>query len=441
MGPVISLLATALLGALGQGVPQTDQLPRAETASGFQSLENGLRYRVVQLVGSRHECLALVFRIGQDRDPQGQTGLAEVVGAALRLAQQGEAERERFHVVVKGAFTQLWTTAPVTEVDRRMEFLGRLLGGTLALDDDLLARAIAIAVLQADNEAMIFPGPVLRQRAKRALLAGLPQGRQSAGIPAEIQNLTPERVRERLGSSYRPGHGILVALGGMDEADLAEHIAALAALPPGELDTPPDAVHDPLSPPEAVTTSSRVDAPFVSAALRAPLHSSPDFLPFLLALEVLRARAGLAFRTYRGGESLARFHFVEHNYMDGDRLALVNRRGENNDSLEDVEAEVAQFLLVLRDNEPTQRDVKAAALAVSLRVSLPPYDARLLLPMLEQPDLLMPRALALGMYELWGWPTDLRAAIEAVPLAAVRQAIADHFAPENVHWFALVPGD
>ena len=118
----------------------------------------------------------------------------------------------------------------------------------------------------------------------------------------------------------------------------------------------------------------------------------------------------------------------------------MNRRGENNDSLEDVEAEVAQFLLVLRDNEPTQRDVKAAALAVSLRLSLPPYDARLLLPMLEQPDLLMPRALALAMYELWGWPADLRAAIEAVPLAAVRQAIADHFAPEKVHWFALVPG-
>ena len=433
-----AVLVTSLLGALV--LPQVEPAAQLETGAAFQSLENGLRYGEVYLPGSRPECLVLVFRVGQDRDPQGQTGLAEVVGAALVLAQQGQPARERFQVVVKGAFTQLWTTAPVAEVARRMEFLGRLLGGALSLDDDLLHRAIAMAALQADDESMIFPGPVLRQRAKRAVLAGTPQGRQSDGIPAEIQNLTPEQVRERLGSSYRPRQGILVALGGMGGGELAEHIAALAALPPGELHEPLDAVHDPLPPPEAVTISRRVDAPFVSAALRAPWHSSPDFLPFLLALEVLRARAGLAFRTYRGGESLARFHFVEHNYMDGDRLALVNRRGENNDSLADVEAEVAQFLLVLRDNEPTQRDVNAAALAVALRLSLPPYDSRLLPPMLEQPDLLMPRALALCMYELWGWPTDLRAAIEAVPLAAVRQAIADHFAPESVHWFALVPG-
>jgi hypothetical protein len=188
-----------------------------------------------------------------------------------------------------------------------------------------------------------------------------------------------------------------------------------------------------------VTTSRRVDAPFVSAALPVPWHTSPDFLPFLLALEVLRTRAGLAFRNYRGGESRARFHFVEHSYMDGDRLALVNRRGENNNSLEDVEAEVAQLLVVLRDNEPSQRDVNAAALAIALPLALPPYDDRLLLPMVEEPDLLMPRALALGMYELWGWPTELATRIEAVPRAAVVQAIADHFALERLRWFALVP--
>ena len=59
--------------------------------------------------------------------------------------------------------------------------------------------------------------------------------------------------------------------------------------------------------------------------------------------------------------------------------------------------------------------------------------------MVRPPELLLPRALALCMYELWGWPTDMSESIRTVSPAAVQRALEESCAPEQLRWFALVP--
>lgn len=430
------MLLTSLLLLCPGGLVQ--EPPQVAEAS-FSSLDNGLRHKQVYLPGSRHECLAVVFRVGHVHDPIGQTGLAEVVGETLRLLQEEVAESQRFRIDVRGAFTLMWTTVPIGELDRPAGFLDELMAGRLVVADDLLARAIAKAVLRADNESMVFPGPILRQRAQRLLLEGTPQGRQFMGIPSEMKTMKPDLVRERLASAYRPRHAILTALGGATEADLSPAFEELAALPPGELGSIEPMSHDPLPRPGPAVTNPHVDAPFVSAALRAPSRTSPDFLPFLIATEWLRTRAEMAFRDFRGGESLARFPFVDYRYMEGDPIALLNRRGLNGSSLEDVKAELARFLLTQCESGVTQRTVGSAVRAIALEMSLPPYEPRLLEPMVRQKELLLPRARALGLFELWDWPTDVRARLEEVPIEAIDAALRSYFSPENLIWLALVP--
>ncbi len=431
-------MSSLVLALCQASLPPQLSLPRAAD-SAFESLPNGLRYRTVDVPGSRHEFLALVLEVGREHDPRGSTGMAEVVGAALTLAQEGETEQRRFKVVVKEGFTLLWIIAPVGEVEGRLQFLVELLDGSLQLDDDLLRRARAIAALRADDDSMIFPGPILRQRAQRVLLAGTAGGRQSLGIPAEITAISIAQIRARIRDSYRSGAAILGLLGGMNDDQLAGCLDALVSIPAGDGPAPMPIIYDPLGRPEETTTAANVDGPYVSAVMRAPEQTSDEFLPFLLAMEILRTRASRVFAAFRGAELQARFPFVAHNLMDGDRLTLINRRGENHSSLGDVQAEMTMFLEVLRSNPISEGDVSRAAETVVLQLALPPYEAPVLGPMVQQPGLLMPRALAMCTYELWNWPTDLRARIRAVSRDAVQRALNEYCDPERLRWFALVP--
>ena len=232
------MLVSSLILALCQAaVPPQLSLPRA-VDSAFESRQNGLRYRLVHVPGSRHECLALVLEVGREHDPRGATGMAEVVGAALMLVQEGESEQQRFKVVVKDGFTLLWTIARIDEVEGRLEFLVELLDGSLEIHEDLLHRARAIAALRADDDSVIFPGPILRQRAQRALLAGTPGGRQSSGIPAEITAIPIPQIRQRIRDSYRSGHAILGLLGGMKDDELTASLDTLASIPAGDQPAP-----------------------------------------------------------------------------------------------------------------------------------------------------------------------------------------------------------
>src|SRR5262249_48025723 len=152
---------------------------------------------------------------------------------------------------------------------------------------DAVARAVGQASLAADDETQIFPGTALYHTARRALLSGTPEGRQTIGIPDELAHLDAERIAHWYEATFRPRNAWLVVFGPATAAQMTQGIrASFAELPAGEAAAPVPTVHDAIAADADDASRDRLNAPFVTLALRAPEVGDPEELPFAIAMVV-----------------------------------------------------------------------------------------------------------------------------------------------------------
>lgn len=410
-------------------------VPRSDL--GFKSLDNGLRYRCVQVPGTLGVCAVLALRVGSNHDPKGLTGLASTVAHALRSSQSDVPPASRFTVRVLGTTTLLSAVRPSQDLDDLLKRFREVLSGGIALSDDAARRAAGAAALEADDQVNIVPGTALRWMARRSLLASMPAGRQGVGIPAELKRLQPSALVRRYQDLYRPRHAVLSLLGGLPERDMAAAVsAAFEQLPAGDVEVPSPVARDDIGPTPATATSDRVDAPYVTLAVRAPDPGDEAYLAFAVAMEVAAARAALAMRDERGRETFGRFPRFRFDYPAGAHLAFINRRGRNGEGPDRPRAEIATVADSLRDGV-TQAEVERAVGQVARRLRLPPYAGATNAALGTARGLYGP-ASTLVMAEVLGWPGGLDDRIRAVSSRQVGALLRDTLEPGSRAWFEIV---
>ncbi len=434
---MIHALVSSALAACLSAAPQQ---PDATTPHGFTQLANGLRLRAVPVEGADELGVAIVVGVGTDHDPSGQAGIAQALGRALAIVQEGLPAAHRFHVETHGSFTALSITVPATFAGSLRTRVVELLSGQLALEQDAADRAIAAAALAADDAQTRLPGTILESRARRALLAGTPQQRAPWGAVTELRQLTQQELQQRLREQFHPGQAVVVLLGAVtDELQLGWR-DALAVLPRGSGAAVVAAqARAPLPPePERITTFALTVAPYVTLAFRLPEPAAADYPAHLVAMAMLQVRAVKVLGTPRHAEMRARFPYMVIDYRDGDPLVLVNRRGEDFAPIDDAQQEIESVLQSFFKVGISPREVASAAEQVATTLSLPPYPPNVATVMARQPRLLAARAVTLAVAETRGWPADLPQRIRTIAVPAVQQALGAILGAER-QWFALLP--
>ncbi len=400
----------------------------------------GTRYYSAFVEGASHVCLVAGVKFGFDHDPAGRTGLARTVATTLRI-HFAQAPRRELGVAVRtiGPGTVMAATVPADAARRVLGEFAEVLDGDFAVSDDLAARAVSQVKLRCDDETELLPGPVLYWRARRAMLVGDPRGRQAPGIPGELETLSAAEIEATIERHFAPAHAFVTAVGATDDVTLATDIATTFS-PPRDGTVAADPMsHDTAKPTEDITEHGLVDAPFVSAALRAKSWGDPGYLPFVVAMGIVRARAARSFQPFRGGEAKARFEFVNYSYLDEPGVVMINRRGRNGDSVERVQQEIRGLLADLREHGATSTEIGYAIHEVSQSLSLPPYGSNFARIAARSPQALYPRAWVLALYEVFEWPADLPQLFSKTTVGQVSKEFETALAVDRVRWFALRP--
>ncbi|MFO1051425.1 MAG: hypothetical protein U1F36_04365 [Planctomycetota bacterium] len=310
------------------------------------------------------------------------------------------------------------------------------LQGELRCDDATLELARDRAVLAADDDTVIRPGPILRGRALRALGDEDDPGALRPESVAAVYALRPADLRARFRAAVHTRGAAVVVLGGEDvepaRSRLAAMLGEIAPREPGTVvatsrqEQPRESVHE------------RVDGPFVLAAIPLPAQSDPDHVPFLVAAEVLRARAVIPLGDARGNEAGAAFPPVVFDPLVDSTAMFLERRGRNGAEPDAARAEIDALLRGLSSRPPDDRELSSAVEALRIAAALPPYDERMRDLLASNHSVLLSRARVLLCDGLRRIPTLFTDPDAAIDTGAVRDVIARRFAPPVVQWFTLL---
>ncbi len=397
----------------------------------FIAVEGGGRYRVDAVDAAGRTAIWLCVLAGSDHDPSDASGMARVFGELLRPGTPTPTRSLPSEIVVTDR--AIFVGVVVDSPDARSSAVERCaawLRGELALTDDEILAARGRALLRADDEAAVLPGPMLRERAERLLFPGTPTARLSGGEPEEIRALGPEEIRAAFARAFHPGRAMLVGMGSVDglgaEFDTALRAARAPAAWPAVAPTAEDAA-DVLR----ITPTSRVAAPFVCRGFVAPRWGEAGYLPFLIAMEVARSRAAGTFRTLRGGEVEAEFPPLAYDFLRAPRAAFVGRRGRDGDGLDAVRAELDSLSAGLRDGGATGPEIQGALSVLMTTLDVPPFRADMETALQRFPGLVLQRGYVVACYGVHGWPGDLPESVGRVPLGHVDRSLARLFAKDG----------
>lgn len=391
-------------------------------------LNNGLRVMRVEIPKATEVSVALAVPVGWRHDPPGQTGLAEVMRWWIGMAQRELPDAAQFHVVVQPRLTLLWYTGPQRLLAQRIAFLVALLGGQLPVSADDHALASGRARRFADDHAWLYPGSVIAQRARRLVLAGTADGRQSLGIPQEIATVSRATVLARR-TCYGPRGACLVLIGDPAEAwpGLLQSLRDVA----GSHGRAESRVHDSAPPAPEREIHPRVSGPYVAAVVGAPEPTDPDFLPFSVGAAVLRSIAAQELPD-RGSEWQARSPLVAYDYWEDARLLILTRRGRDGADPRQPASELRTLLeLATRDAVVAAR-LEAARRGVASTLETPPYRSH------SSPYLVV-RARYLATAGCLGWPLDLGSRAAGVTGEQVGRVLRERLAADRLRWLELRP--
>ncbi len=320
----------------------------------------GLSWHHLRAAGAGRVGVVLAWPVGAIHDPSDRTGFAQATRALLELCQRDIPERERFVAETHDRLTLLWAAVPVQKLSERLGFLARLLSGRLEISDDLHALALARARLLADDDTRLYPGSALYNKAHRVLYGGKALGRQPAGIPAEIARITRADLMARYQNHHGTRGAVLVTVGDVDPERLLKLLRKHLPAPTGVNQLPAPVRPAVAKPVVREEIHPRVDGPYVTVAFRAPSPATPD-AAFVVGVVAMRNLAQARFGAQRSrGEWRARFPFVRYDYLTGDPLVLVNRRGRNAVAPQGALQEIEGLLAAVRKHGPGQRDLEIA---------------------------------------------------------------------------------
>jgi hypothetical protein len=407
---MLTLLLTALLTA----PPQSPPLSPPE----WQLLPCGLAVQHVAVPGCPRQAFVVFVPDGFDRDPVGQSGLAQArANYSAALAGRELPAGADHGGEVLGPGTVFWASLPVASAAAGGRWAAALLAPRGNIDADLAALALARAALAADDAEHDYPGPLLRSRLRRAMFAGTPAGRCERGEPTELQTLLPAQCGFTAAAPSL--HGCrLASIGGTDMAALLAAIPAFAATPavaavvaaPTPRPVPPVGA--------MVTAHAQVGGPYVAAALPAPAAAAADAATYAVAVAVLTARAYEAFPEPRLAATAAQAPFVHFGWLEGDPAAVVTRRGPDGAPTEVPRRQLDGLLRSLRERRASDQEIDTARQQLQRQLQLPPFSPAVLLALQQAPPALVARGRTLVLAGALGVRAD--AAVAAVAADAVR---------------------
>jgi hypothetical protein len=316
------------------------------------------------------------------------------------------------------------------------------LAAPAAGDVDAAARSLARAALAADDALWLHPGDILLGRARCALAAGTPGGCTTGGSPRFLQGLSPADFAAQPSRPLPEPMRVAVVGAGTGVDALRAAMASVAVRPQPAPAQPAGAVPAASArmrgKDEPCTPHPRVDAPYVAAAVRAPVPS-PASVPFALGVEVLRARAEARFRSYRGNEPMARAPFVGYRFLLGEPVVLFCRRGPVASAAAMPRAELEALLSAVRQQPPSRTEVASAASLLLSEWAVPPWTPAREAVLRQMPYGLGPRARTLCLLGHWGVDDATVHSLPATDAGAVAACLGEALRPEGLWWGGLVP--
>jgi zinc protease len=295
----------------GAGVARAaDPTPAQAQAPGHFQLDNGLTVSIRPIQGAADVALLVLYKVGGDHDPPGQSGLAHLVehlyvtaAAGADPARTAAAFFQRYRAGCNAQtgdrYTVLATVFPRGDLEKELtEAAARMSDLRITAAD--LDREKPRLLEEISNMFGRFPslGAV---NVARELMRPTPQGGRKAGLTEHVQAITLDDVRARWTRYYKPRNAILVLAGAVDEAAARQAVTAhFARLVPGEEVPEPS---EPGAPQAGAVRELAVRSlqpqaePVACLAYAAPQPGSELYAPFL----VLAARFWAAAAQAGGG--------------------------------------------------------------------------------------------------------------------------------------------
>ena len=402
----------------------------ASSAPGELAHENGLKVRIRPITGANNVALLVLYKIGGDHDPQGQSGLAHLVehlyvtaaaGAAPPRTAEGFFQRYRAgcNAQTGDRYTVVATVFPKGDLDKELaEAAARM--GDLRITEAELDREKTRLIEEVTNMFGRFPALGAVNNA-RELIRPTPRGGSKGGLSEDVRAITLDQAQMHWKRYYKPRNAILVLAGGVDEPEarraVATHFgkleAGVDAPTPGEPGSPQFGAVREL----AVKSLQPNAEPAACVAYAAPEPGSDLYAPFL----VLAARFYSASARPGGGGDAGRpsvyFPLLEDPAALG--VSMSAKAGENAaGAIGRLESFVAETIA------PPFREAERA---------LARQTFALFLGTAEMPDFVLAQnpygaAMSLARREQMGIdPVKLNGAFDDVSEAWVRRAAAEIF--------------
>ena len=137
----------------------------------------------------------LTWHHGLDDDAPGESGLARaLLQIRLERARAAVPKTRASGGHVGSDVTVAFVQVAASRWDAGRRFLEALLDDDAVVEDEVVELALARAALHADDGEWLYPGLVLRSRARRALCAG-GAARGVAGSAMDLQSCSPAAAR------------------------------------------------------------------------------------------------------------------------------------------------------------------------------------------------------------------------------------------------------
>src|SRR5262245_58555396 len=182
-----------------------------------ERLENGLTMLIRPDGGTKNVALVVLYSIGGDHDPEGQSGLAHLVehvyvtaAAGDQPAQTADEFMQRYpdgwNAQTGDQFTVIAGVFPKERLDAELEEAAARMA-ELQITPELLTREKQRLIDEVTNMFDGAPQLVAYNRAREQLRPTAFGGRKG-GLPDQVNNVTLDTVRDRVRRFYKPTNAI-----------------------------------------------------------------------------------------------------------------------------------------------------------------------------------------------------------------------------------------
>ena len=254
----------------------------------------------------------VLFNLGGDHDPVGQSGKAHLLEHLYSTAAAGDMPARNATQLQKH-YAAGWNaqTGPdytlFAGVVKPEQFAAELKNAAARMNDLRITQADLnreVPRLLAELDNMYNGTPSLAGLNRvRMQLQSIPQGGRFGGAPDHIETITLDELQRFWKDYYKPNNAVLAIAGGFDVSDAQELIHQnFSQIPPGKL--PP--TKPPKSEPKTGTTQRIAVKPVMSNATgvaaigyAAPPYGSKEYAPFLIVVSRLWANTQNFFQSGR----------------------------------------------------------------------------------------------------------------------------------------------